>query len=1028
MKKLMLLLCLVLLVGSVSAFEFDNVRSYNKETKTVEIRNSVLGIPFLELSKITEIQLKTPQKVYVLGGYQRVAEFTLKDYDGETVFSNSIEFQDRTNNFSTVTRDVDYKIKTTEKERVYYTCDAGNVSCTEFSQMEDVEAWIDLDIEDLQGGETTIGIYTTVLEGDKIEWIPTFFGIEIPEWAAYDWVANWTRDVSIGTSRGGCVDEDGVYLYATSTANDEIYKHYNVNSTIISNWDTAAAGSGTPFDCAVVGDVLYSQDRDSDRIYLWNTTTEAAITDYPTTAANAESYGIATNGSTYLYVADYNDEEVYIYYLGNVTYTGLSWDINTSYFAAQGIPFDYVNGMSAQGETLWAVDYGQTYVANFWAGNGTFISEWNAIQNFALTSIMYSEDYFYQTGGTYIKYEGLPSNDVPVVTLNTPVDMFNSSSLTVNFNGTVSDDVTLVNVTLYINNSLNQTNSSGINVTDYLFSVDLSDGYYNWTYGACDNIGQCTNATPRSFTIDSTNPSVTINQPSGAVTNNGTLLLNTTISDTNLNSCWYQYNITTNVTFTCGAYALVNTSNQKNITVWANDSAGNVASAYSTFSWTITINILDAVGNLLTSPDTVISALSIDTSENPLIRDSETILEGIEKRSLLVNVSDDLDYSKDYGANISFGANQSVYNISMLMKSLLLSFVYYNDSTAVVTGFYSHLDNTENFTDDNLTEVLTSLEQGKVYVYWGFNESHPMNYTQYYEFENLQTTEHNVTVTVLEDADTYAYMKVTNEWGDPIQDAIIMNYYSLPATEDDYKLMGRRFTEPNTGLIDFQFESLSSVKSVVSKEGFTTKIERWNPQDETYDSNNPKTIVLEVSDSVLLGGLQIFTEAFFWNRSLDLGVGVYDGTSDYLTYNTNYNTANKTVNLDQIGIGSFTLYSGVDFNASGASDITLYIWRGSNLDYWGEYVVSYRDGGLNWLNEPSGVSSDVKKKMFVIGLIIIAGMLGLLIKTDEENVGKYAFLGGGVLLGVLDYTNFQWVMYTCLLAFTMPIIRRWISE
>ena len=396
MKKLMLLLCLVLLVGSVSAFEFDNVRSYNEETKTVEIRNSVLGIPFLELSKITEIQLKTPQKVYVLGGYQRVAEFTLKDYDGETVFSNSIEFQDRTNNFSTVTRDVDYKIKTTEKERVYYTCDAGNVSCTEFSQMEDVEAWIDLDIEDLQGGETTIGIYTTILEGDKIEWIPTFFGIEIPEWAAYDWVANWTRDVSIGTSRGGCVDENGVYLYATSESNDEIYKHYNVNSTIISNWDTAAAGSGTPFDCAVVGDVLYSQDRDSDRIYLWNTTTEAAITDYPTTAANAESYGIATNGSTYLYVADYNDEEVYIYYLGNVTYTGLSWDINTSYFAAKGIPFDYVNGMSAQGETLWAVDYGQTYVANFWAGNGTFISEWNAIQNFALTSIMYSEDYFYQ--------------------------------------------------------------------------------------------------------------------------------------------------------------------------------------------------------------------------------------------------------------------------------------------------------------------------------------------------------------------------------------------------------------------------------------------------------------------------------------------------------------------------------------------------------------------------------------------------------------------------------------------------------
>ena len=68
-------------------------------------------------------------------------------------------------------------------------------------------------------------------------------------------------------------------------------------------------------------------------------------------------------------------------------------------------------------------------------------------------------------------------------------------STTITFNCTVSDDINLTNVTLYgdwNSWSAKQTNSSGINNTDYYFTVNLnSTGNYKWNCYACDNASQC---------------------------------------------------------------------------------------------------------------------------------------------------------------------------------------------------------------------------------------------------------------------------------------------------------------------------------------------------------------------------------------------------------------------------------------------------------------------------------------------------------------------------------------------------------
>jgi len=111
-----------------------------------------------------------------------------------------------------------------------------------------------------------------------------------------------------------------------------------------------------------------------------------------------------------------------------------------------------------------------------------------------------------------------------------------------------------------------------------------------WNYKFCDSDGACGFATSNyTFSIDSSAPTITLNYPTslidyGAV--NGTLQLNLTATDTNLDSVWYDYN-GTNITIsaTSGVASLSNItlSDKKNITIYANDTAGNSNSSF--FSW-----------------------------------------------------------------------------------------------------------------------------------------------------------------------------------------------------------------------------------------------------------------------------------------------------------------------------------------------------------------------------------------------------------------------------------------------------------
>jgi len=116
-----------------------------------------------------------------------------------------------------------------------------------------------------------------------------------------------------------------------------------------------------------------------------------------------------------------------------------------------------------------------------------------------------------------------------------------------------------------------------------------------WNYQFCDSDGACGFAPNNyTFSIDSQAPSIALNYPTslinyGAI--NGTLNLSITATDTNLASVWYNYN-GTNVTIVGAISGVANLSNitlsdKKNVTIYANDTAGNLNT--SVFSWDYTV-------------------------------------------------------------------------------------------------------------------------------------------------------------------------------------------------------------------------------------------------------------------------------------------------------------------------------------------------------------------------------------------------------------------------------------------------------
>jgi PGF-pre-PGF domain-containing protein len=241
----------------------------------------------------------------------------------------------------------------------------------------------------------------------------------------------------------------------------------------------------------------------------------------------------------------------------------------------------------------------------------------------------------------------------PSITLNEPADYYNSNSETVNFNASVTDTVTIGNVSLWHNFTSwdrNETNSSGGN-QDYLFNANFTEGQYIWAIEACDDSANCTFSENRTFTIDLTAPTVNLELPE-----NNTL-------NTTTNTLDFAYNVT-DFSDLVNCSLIINDEINVTDTSMLKDTAGRNLTTYlpnADYEWSV--NCTDILNNVGASETRNISINVAAANTNPLFEPISDFAEDEDFAQFTIKLQDNVSDSEDADASLTYNWTVNDTNI-----------------------------------------------------------------------------------------------------------------------------------------------------------------------------------------------------------------------------------------------------------------------------------------------------------------------------------------------------------------------------
>lgn len=398
----------------------------------------------------------------------------------------------------------------------------------------------------------------------------------------------------------------------------------------------------------------------------------------------------------------------------------------------------------------------------------------------------------------------------------------------------------------------------------------------------------------------------------------------------------------------------------------------------------------------------------------------------------------------DFDSNTTevwFRTNETEYNITVTTSSLTLNFYNANGTAMTTSGYWTNgTYNLYNFTDVQFVQILRNMSQGIINVMFGYNTS-PINYTQTYEFQNDWISATTENMYLLDSIDYKNYIKIVDESGNPISNALVKIAFGIPEEGSSgylWREMGQRFTGQIgiEGMTSFYVDKNSMLSIRITKDGYAPKTIIGDEfSKESYTSTLPYTVIMYRQDTVVYNGIYINLPAWYNTNSSYLGMSVYAPSRTSITYTTNFRElgglGNKTITLDEHKSAKFNLTRGTDYDSSGTDDITITIWVDGT--YWRTLQIENLIPDESKFNEPAGVDSDKRNGLAFIGLIILVGVLGLLIKGEEEGMGtgaygKVLFMGGAILLNIVFPMEFKGLLFIVLAYFAFTIIKSYILK
>lgn len=485
-------------INFVSSAEFDNVGSYKNNYKTIEIENS-----FGFGDKIAEITLDTPIINYVMRGRNRlVAEFTITNLEDYAEVFNQMDFYNINKGMQKFDREFTYKFKeeyevdindyeTTCKTRKNINGSNEDYDCVKNlvgSHKENRHRWNYFnENSELKKGNITIGIFTNVYADEKIEWIPTLFGVEIDQWAA------WTEGLNTGLKHYYNFEENtGTFV------NDSIGGDTYNGTTLSGNWDVGIIGTAynstgggiinitgnitdLPDNSYSINFWVLEFDNAIDRAYFHTVVKGGNALQNRLIASGTNSIKWTTDGTDTL-EAGKRQQNVWTMITATVNSTGKSL---------------YVNGTEVGSNAGTSTEkFENAYFGYFWDDpsqnlNGRIdeIGMWNRSLSPEEVSQLYNDG------------AGLSPNDTSDITLNFPADNFENLSNIVIFNCSAEDVTQIDNITLIIDGVVNTTVTGSSPTLSLQKELKMPFKSSTWNCNATNSANDVLTGTQRSLSL-----------------------------------------------------------------------------------------------------------------------------------------------------------------------------------------------------------------------------------------------------------------------------------------------------------------------------------------------------------------------------------------------------------------------------------------------------------------------------------------------------------------------------------------------
>jgi hypothetical protein len=555
-----IIFCMLITGGVVSAelFSFDNIKSYDVASKTMTIVNTFgLGKDIATIQLKTPLEVVVPvgyQKVGefqltnyedYLNAFEKMEFYNIKD--NMKTIERQFDYKVLVNQ-SYVVNDYN-KICLTDEKNQTNVCSykiIGNHTIIS-------ENWVHFGEEDRVKGEEinlvkgeilTIGIFTEVYYGDNVEWILTAYGKDITEWASFVQSSGTKTYQDIGG-----VNYTTLTYTSNGTFNYTGTENLNVSILVVAGGGGGGQGTGGGAGGGA-GGIVYNN---SFSIPIGNYNLVIGAGGIGGSGASGNG-GNGTN-STFLGISavggggatDYQQRS---YGGGSASGNGafntqtLANVINgvggTSYGNKGGEGY---NGDGGGGGGGGAGSVGINGIATYGGngGNGTTFTIYNGTALYygggggggsgILVGVGglggggnggsggiggngiinlggggggghggYSNGGNGGSGIVIIRYKTSEAEIpiIPSVTLNSPINYFNTTNPSITFNITATDNQQITNVTLYIDGIVNETDTSQINGS-YQWIKTLSEGNHNWSILAYNNNSKSNQSDIRTF-------------------------------------------------------------------------------------------------------------------------------------------------------------------------------------------------------------------------------------------------------------------------------------------------------------------------------------------------------------------------------------------------------------------------------------------------------------------------------------------------------------------------------------------------